>query len=142
VSAASCAGRFPGVAKVFAGFESTSVIISPLLIDPLWELVKFNRPFKFAAAVPAVIPYCKTVAFGIELLPFEFPARHDSHSFPLTLLHRCENTCGDINPASVVIGDNGVTTLLSSRNVGDAAKFCESPALSVTIPPGSQNIPG
>src|SRR5581483_3122119 len=91
VSAASCVGRFPGDASVFAGFESTSVMISPLLIEDACDDVKFNRPFRFAVGPPFATPYCSTVAPGIALLPTEFPARHDTHSPPFGLLQRCAN---------------------------------------------------
>src|SRR3954463_15472749 len=96
----------------------------------------------FACGPPAAMPYCRTVAFGIPLFPFEFPARHDNHSFPFELLQRCENPCGVSNPPSVVIGESPVTIPLSSRNVAAVPNVCESAEFSVTTPPGNQKSPG
>ena len=94
------------------------MIISPLLIDEACDDVMFNLPFKFGVGPPAATPYCRTVAAGIALLPTEFPARHDTHSPPFDVPHRCANVCGTISPPSLMIGDSAVTILLSSRNVG------------------------
>jgi hypothetical protein len=78
----------------------------------------------------------------MELFPFEFPARHETHSFPVALLQRCANICGTTCPPSVVIGDNEFMIPVSSMKVGLVRNVVVSAELTDTNPPGNQKIPG